>query len=240
VALSAELSVLGFFGRNVLCTVNLRHTNWILFICSFLLLIMKETALSALSVAEDRNALSSSVYVRTSVTLGCSSGCNCQPSCDIGPRVIYIYIYTYTYSICVCVCVYTHTHTHIACIILPIRQLHSSYSTVYCMAYDSFITSMYTSTCFDLKSHVRALVVTVWTLCEQALRLYFAVKLLCTGLLVIFHIDDVAAKLKLQGIAKCVSGFVVISYESRLVDKVGWNVCGKFAFWNDVRTFDLT
>jgi hypothetical protein len=27
VALSAELSVLGFFGRNVLCTVNLRHTN---------------------------------------------------------------------------------------------------------------------------------------------------------------------------------------------------------------------
>jgi hypothetical protein len=27
VALSSELSVLGFFGRNVLCTVKLRHTN---------------------------------------------------------------------------------------------------------------------------------------------------------------------------------------------------------------------
>lgn len=36
----------------------------------------------------------------------------------------------------------------------------------------------------------------------------------------IFRIDYVAAKLKLQGIAKCVFGFVVISYESRLVDKV--------------------
>jgi hypothetical protein len=27
VALSSELSVLGFFGRNVLCAVKLRHTN---------------------------------------------------------------------------------------------------------------------------------------------------------------------------------------------------------------------
>jgi hypothetical protein len=27
VALSSELSVLGFFGRNVLCTVTLHHTN---------------------------------------------------------------------------------------------------------------------------------------------------------------------------------------------------------------------
>ena len=44
VALSSELSVLGFFGGNVLCTVTLRHTNCILFICSSPLLIMKETA----------------------------------------------------------------------------------------------------------------------------------------------------------------------------------------------------